>query len=399
MSVNKNKKWITSKKYTGVRFYYHERRKHGVKFDKMYGLRYQLDGKTYRNILGWASEGWTEEKASAEMSKFKENYRLALGVVSLTEKRQVAKEEKKAKELLQLEEERKLISVSKFWDEKYWPAQQHKAKGTLRSEKALFKYWLSPIIGKKSLISVTQEDFEKIKLDLLSNNKAYKTIHHAYTLFSQIWNLAKSYRIVEGDCPIKKKGIPKIDNRRDRYLTKAEAELLLSNLKLISTQLYNISLLSIYTGMRFGEIASLTWHDINFESETISILDPKSRKNRKAFFTSHVRTMLEERKELIIKSGNTPNGLVFPSRTGAVMSSVSHAYCRLVTKLFNQGISDSRQKVCFHTLRHTFASWHMQSGTDLLVLKELMGHEDIAMTLRYSHLAPDGLRKAVEVLG
>ena len=43
---------------------------------------------------------------------------------------------------------------------------------------------------------------------------------------------------------------------------------------------------------------------------------------------------------------------------------------------------------------HTFASWHVQNGTDLYTVKELLGHSTIQLTERYSHLRPDGLKKA-----
>ncbi|HDR14082.1 MAG TPA: hypothetical protein ENN79_01070 [Desulfobacteraceae bacterium] len=64
----------------------------------------------------------------------------------------------------------------------------------------------------------------------------------------------------------------------------------------------------------------------------------------------------------------------------------------------NEGVEDRRQKVTFHTLRHTFASWLVEDGTDLFTVKELLGHADYKMTSRYSHIAADGLRAAVRRL-
>src|SRR5512139_3983720 len=52
----------------------------------------------------------------------------------------------------------------------------------------------------------------------------------------------------------------------------------------------------------------------------------------------------------------------------------------------------------FHDLRHTFASHLIMAGVDITTVSRLLGHKSLAMTLRYSHLAPSHMVKAVDIL-
>ena len=81
------------------------------------------------------------------------------------------------------------------------------------------------------------------------------------------------------------------------------------------------------------------------------------------------------------------------------MVSISNSFARVVDEMgLNKGVKDVRQKVCFHSLRHSYASWLVEQGVDLYVVKELLGHSTLALTERYSHLANDTLQNAVKLL-
>ena len=87
------------------------------------------------------------------------------------------------------------------------------------------------------------------------------------------------------------------------------------------------------------------------------------------------------------------SAFVFCGRDGKpyTPSQVSSAFKRATRKA---GIESLR----FHDLRHDFASNLVQAGIDIYTVKELLGHKDLRMTVRYCHLAPENLRDAVRVL-
>jgi len=155
-----------------------------------------------------------------------------------------------------------------------------------------------------------------------------------------------------------------------------------------------MAFLSLYTGMGFGEVASLTWQDIDFNNGIIYIKDPKNRKSRVAY-------MMEGIKELLLakKKNSNSNALVFTAQNNSKIINVPNSFEKAVKRLgLNKDVTDPRDKVVFHTLRHTFASWLVQAGTPLYTVKELLGHKSIAMTERYSHLAENTMRDAIKNL-
>ncbi len=88
---------------------------------------------------------------------------------------------------------------------------------------------------------------------------------------------------------------------------------------------------------------------------------------------------------------NNNNEYLFRSQTINIARRIENQFYKAL-KL--SGIAKCR----FHDLRHTFASRLVMSGVDIVTVKELMGHKDIKMTMRYSHPTPEHKKQAVEKL-
>ncbi|MBW2185882.1 MAG: tyrosine-type recombinase/integrase [Deltaproteobacteria bacterium] len=123
-------------------------------------------------------------------------------------------------------------------------------------------------------------------------------------------------------------------------------------------------------------------------------MDTKAGDNRTIHTTTQrVMKMLDRRKH------ESDSPYVFPARDGGKQKQVNVVFLRTVRDLgLNDGIDDDRKKVCFHTMRHTFASRLAMAGVPLYTIKTAMGHHSIIMTERYAHLMPDTLREAMAVL-
>jgi site-specific recombinase XerD len=87
------------------------------------------------------------------------------------------------------------------------------------------------------------------------------------------------------------------------------------------------------------------------------------------------------------------SGYVFTSQASTKIDAAN-----LLRAYFSARKKANLEDVRFHDLRHTFATRLVQSGVDLYVVKELLGHKTIAMTMRYAHHYPESLRHGVDVL-
>lgn len=150
-----------------------------------------------------------------------------------------------------------------------------------------------------------------------------------------------------------------------------------------------MTLLALNTGMRRGELLGLDWKNVNLPAKLVTITagNAKSRKARHLPLNTEALDVLTR-----WKRQGAGTGLVFPSpKTGGRMDNINSSWEELCG---SADLADFR----FHDLRHSFASRLVMAGVDLNTVRELLGHSDIRMTLRYAHLAPDKLAEAVAVL-
>lgn len=147
-------------------------------------------------------------------------------------------------------------------------------------------------------------------------------------------------------------------------------------------------ILAINTGLRRGELFNLKWADVDLKQASLTIIGEgaKSGQTRHIPLNDEALALLSRWKTQSKKTGH-----VFPSKSGSRLTNINISWRNLIR---NSGITRFR----FHDLRHHFASRLVMAGVDLNTVRELLGHGDIKMTLRYAHLAPAIKAAAVQKL-
>lgn len=170
-------------------------------------------------------------------------------------------------------------------------------------------------------------------------------------------------------------------------------------------------LLSLYTGMRLGEVCALKWTDFDWEKKTVTVRrtaqrvaqrqneqgcrtllmlgSPKSRRSHRVL---PVPDFLVMKLKNLQKSGADSEFVFSMSSHAAEPRTLQRRFSRLMAAI---GLTD----VHFHTLRHSFATRLLELGVDLQTVSMLLGHGSARTTLDfYGHSLPDQRRQAVALL-
>ena len=212
------------------------------------------------------------------------------------------------------------------------------------------------------------------------------TVNRELALLKHLFSKALEWKRIKEN-PVKSVKRLKGATKRVRYLLPDEIQVLLSNCDgLLRGLLKSLVTVALHTGARKGELQNLQWPQVDFELGNISLLDTKNGERRDIPMNETVRATL--------KAMERGSEFVFPNRNGKRIddAQVQISFCKAVER---SGIEDFH----FHDLRHTFASnLVMQEGVELNDIRELLGHKNMSMTLRYAHLSPKHKGKVVNIL-
>jgi len=136
---------------------------------------------------------------------------------------------------------------------------------------------------------------------------------------------------------------------------------------------YDLVVILLDTGARYGEIANITWDRIDLEQRLIHLWRPKVRNESIIYMTGRVFDILKRRHE------NKVGDYVFTNDKGGPRGYTSKG---IFTAFERAGLKDFH----IHDLRHTCASRLVQNGMSLYEVAQMLGHVDVQTTQRYAHL-------------
>jgi integrase len=214
------------------------------------------------------------------------------------------------------------------------------------------------------------EDGQPLPLSTAAVNRELALLRHLLRLAHEEWGaLAAVPRI----------RLEKEPQGRLRWLTPEEASRLLAKCREAKKPaLADLVEFCLFTGLRQAEALELTWERVDRSRGVVLLELTKSGRRREVPLNSEADAVL-------VRRSPKASELVFGTSSSYAFRS---SWEKAVTAA---KIEDFR----FHDLRHTFASWAVQRGATLQEVKDLLGHSSLAMVMRYAHLSPEHLRKAV----
>ena len=273
-------------------------------------------------------------------------------------------------------------TVAQFVADNYMPH----IKGYKRSwdtDECLLRNHVLPAIGQLHIDEVARRHMVKLFSEHRETHMPGST-NRIIILCRYLFNLAIKWEVA-GATKNPTHGIPLYpeNNRRERYLGDDEAGRLFEELERSeNTQLKYIVGILLLTGARKREVLDAKWSDFDIEKRIWTIQFNKSGRPRYIPISDGLLRLLERLPRFDKCPWLVPN-----PKTKKPYISIFGAWNTVRTRA---GLSDVR----IHDLRHSFASFLINSGRSLYEVQKILGHTQVKTTQRYAHLSQDSLRDA-----
>jgi len=272
----------------------------------------------------------------------------------------------------------------------------HCKKSSKEGYEGYLKNHILPMFGSRTLISIKKSEVEEFVITLLDKKLANMTINHILNLFGAVYEKMIDDDIVKLN-PVARVKRLSLDTKPADFFTPEEVKKCLDTAYKFYPQYYALLYSAIFTGLRQGELFALTWDDIDFDNNTITInksfskgrlTTPKTKTSKRivSMNPSNIN-VLKKWKDNCVKN---ENNLVFPNHEGKYLDSRN-----VVQRFFYPCTAKAGvKKIKWHCLRHTYVSLSLSGGAREKHIQKQVGHSSSQITMDiYAHLMPEDYDK------
>jgi len=364
--------YIKSKKFEGV---YQNKLKSG---DVSYFITYKdNENKTVTKKIGKKSEGITEAYCSQIRGETISKLRLGdLPPKIATQRKQ------------------NIVTLNSLADY-YFETKESKTKNKFKGK---YNLRIKSVLGNKDVRYFTENDIKKFQNVLLKDGLSPHTVNCYIDIISAIITHSIQQKNYIGKNPIYNL-VPKlkVDNKRERILTKSEIKDLLEAVE--ENWILNLFVrLLLSVGSRKGTVLNIKKCDVNLEDKVFTLKDFKNDTTYYGYFSDDILfNLVKNRMEMI----GDNDYLLSTTDYKDIDKYISREMNSIYYLLFNHKLSDQndrKNKVVNHTLRHTVLSHLAMNGESIYSMKTISNHKTLAMLDRYIKLNPNYGKTPIENL-
>lgn len=316
-----------------------------------------------------------------------------------------------------------------FWMETF--ARSGRKATTCTNYKSYYNTYIKNTIGKKQIAKITKTDCQRIINEMIEDGKKHSTMSNLKSCLNMVFECAIDDDIIIKN-PAKNLQIPQTESKKRNAIEQRHIDLFMDYVKNSKRFFYSYPAFVVLfnLGVRIGEMAALTWEDVNFKDDvivinktvnryrkvdygfTMAVASPKSKTSVRTIVMNSVvkKELLKLKMNNVTSIVNLPyvddyghirgqvSGFLFFNTLGNVWNEPSfRELIKRIIKQYNKEAEDKKKEkienFCPHMARHTYTSLAYSAGADIKIVSQNLGHASTSVTLdTYTHLTEDKKR-------
>ncbi len=267
--------------------------------------------------------------------------------------------------------------------EGYLESPKTKQLASYADTEARLGFWLEHFGQEKVIEFYRDGHIFDGQVKLAKSGKAPATVNRYLAAMSSAWSWGQAAAKISHELVWPRKGLKMEEPpAREVYVTDAQRDALLAAALETDPMMYAMITIALATGIRQGNLLTLTWSQVDFEQKKINLPKTKNGRSHSVHMLSWAVTALDA-----LKGGSEPKPKDFVFKYDGKDPDQDNVIWRFEKLRKAAGIpGEGEDKVTFHTLRHSCASYLAQAGASLLEIGTVLGHRSQQTTQRYAHI-------------